>query len=79
DMRKIGSAGIETGWIASGRGEAFFVTKIDPWDIAAGVLLVKEAKGKVTDFSGNSWKLKSGDFLFSNKKLHNQLLKIISK
>lgn len=78
DLRKIGSAGIEIGWVASGRAEAFFVTKIDPWDVAAGVLLLKEAGGKITDFFGNPWQLESKNLLFSNKKIHPKILKLIS-
>lgn len=78
DLRKIGSAGIETGWIASGRGEIFFATKIDPWDIAAGTLLVKEAGGKITDFTGKPWQPQSGDFVFSNGKVHQAFLRRIS-
>lgn len=78
ELRKIGSAGIETSWVASGRAEGFFVTKIDPWDVAAGVLLIKEARGRVTDFFGKKWQLKSGDFIFSNGKLHKKLQTLIS-
>jgi len=77
DIRKIGSAGIEIAWLSAGKGEGFWATKIDPWDIAAGVLLIKEAGGKVNDFKGNSWQIKNSDFLFSNGKITNQTLKLI--
>lgn len=78
ELRKIGSAGIELGWVASGRAEAFFVTRIDPWDVAAGVLLIREAGGKITDFLGNPWHLEKHDLLFSNKKLHQEILDLIN-
>ena len=79
DIRKLGSAGIETAWVAAGRGEAYFTTKIEPWDIAPGVLLVLEAGGQVTDFTGKPWKQKQGDFLFSNKKIHPTILELLDE
>jgi myo-inositol-1(or 4)-monophosphatase len=78
DIRKLGSAGLETAWVAAGKGEAYFSTRIEPWDVAPGVLLVREAGGKVSDFQGNPWKPQTGDFLFSNKKLHEEILSLLS-
>ena len=78
DIRKLGSAGLETAWVAASKGEAYFSTRIEPWDVAAGVLLVQEAGGKVSDFQGNPWKPQTGDFLFSNKKLHEKILGLLS-
>lgn len=77
DIRKLGSAGIETAWVAAGRGEAYFTTTIDPWDVAPGVLLVLEAGGQVTDFTGKPWQQERGDFLFSNKKTHSTILELL--
>jgi len=78
DIRKLGSAGLETAWVAAGKGEAYFSTRIEPWDVAPGVLLVQEAGGKVSDFQGNPWNPQTGDLLFSNKKLHEKILSLIS-
>jgi myo-inositol-1(or 4)-monophosphatase len=78
DMRKLGSAGLETAWVAAGKREAYFSTRIEPWDVAPGVLLVQEAGGKVSDFQGNAWKPQTSDLLFSNKKLHGKILSLIS-
>jgi myo-inositol-1(or 4)-monophosphatase len=78
DIRKLGSAGLETAWVAAGKGEAYYTTKISPWDVAPGVLLVQEAGGKVSDFQGNPWKPQTSDLLFSNKKLHEKILSLIS-
>ena len=78
DIRKLGSAGLETAWVAAGKGEAYFSTRIEPWDVAPGVLLVQEAGGKVSDFQGNPWKPQTGDLLFSNKKLHEGILSLLS-
>lgn len=77
DMRKLGSAGLEIAWVAAGRGEAYLTTKIEPWDVAPGVLLIQEAGGGVTDFHGDSWKLQTSDLLFSNGKVHQELLDLI--
>ena len=77
DMRKLGSAGLEIAWVAAGRGEAYLTTKIEPWDVAPGVLLIQEAGGEVTDFHGDSWKLQTSDLLFSNGKVHQELLDLV--
>lgn len=77
DIRKLGSAGLETAWVAAGRGEAYVTTKIDPWDVAPGVLLIEEAGGRVTDFTGKRWKPEQGDFVFSNGKVHTDILKLV--
>jgi myo-inositol-1(or 4)-monophosphatase len=69
--------GLETAWVAAGRGEAYFTTKIEPWDVAPGVLLVTEAGGKVTDFKGNPWEQECGDYIFSNGKIHTTILELL--
>lgn len=79
DLRKIGSAGIETAWVAAGRGDGYFTTQIDPWDVGAGTLLVEEAGGKVTDFNNNDWKPEKNSLVFSNGKIHQSLLNTIKK
>jgi len=78
DIRKLGSAGLETAWVAAGKGEAYFTTRIEPWDVAPGVLLVQEAGGKVSDFQGNPWQPVTGDLLFSNQRLHERILSLLS-
>jgi myo-inositol-1(or 4)-monophosphatase len=79
DIRKLGSAGLETAWVAAGKGEAYFTTRIEPWDVAPGVLLVHEAGGKVSDFQGNPWQPRTGDLLFSNQELHERILSLLSQ
>jgi myo-inositol-1(or 4)-monophosphatase len=51
-LRRMGSAAIDLAYVACGRFDAFFEMNLSPWDIAAGILLVREAGGKVTDFRG---------------------------
>ena len=53
DIRRIGSAAIELAWVACGRIEVFFERNLKPWDYAAGLLLVEEAGGEITDFDGD--------------------------
>jgi len=77
DLRKLGSASLEAAWIACGRGDAYITTKIEPWDIAAGVLLVREAGGKVTNFRGEAWKAESSDLVFSNGRVHKRILELV--
>jgi myo-inositol-1(or 4)-monophosphatase len=78
DIRKLGSAGLETSWVAAGKREAYFTTRIEPWDVAPGVLLVQEAGGRVSDFQGKPWQPQTSDLLFSNKKLHEKMLSLLS-
>ena len=78
DIRKLGSAGLETAWVAAGKREAYFTTRIEPWDVAAGVLLVQEAGGRVSDFQGNPWQPQTSDLLFSNEKLHERIRGLLS-
>ncbi len=77
DIRKLGSAGLETAWVAAGKGEAYFTTAIEPWDVAPGVLLVREAAGEVTDFRGQEWRLERSDLVFSNGRIHRGLLELM--
>ena len=77
DLRKLGSAGLEMAWVAAGKGEAYFTTKIESWDVAPGVLLVREAGGEVSDFQGNAWKFETSDLLFSNGRVHSAMLDLL--
>lgn len=77
DMRKLGAAGLETAWVAAGKGDAYYTTSIEPWDVAPGVLLVQEAGGMVTDFHGNPWRPETSDLVFSNGRVHSALLSLL--
>ena len=52
-IRRLGSAAVDLAYVAAGRGEAFFEYNLKPWDVAGGIMLVREAGGTVTDFSGH--------------------------
>jgi myo-inositol-1(or 4)-monophosphatase len=77
DCRQIGSASLELAYTACGRVESIIIPGANAWDVAAGVLLVKEAGGQVTDFAGQDWTLNSQDLCATNKTIHNQLIEIL--
>ena len=77
-LRRLGSAAVDLAYVACGRYEGFFEYNLNAWDIAAGILLVQEAGGSVTDFSGGNNAL-FGRELVAGGDIHNDLLKSIQK
>jgi len=73
-VRRAGSAALDLAYVASGRMEGFWEFKLNPWDTAAGFLLVEEAGGRVTDFSGGPFRLDSREVLASKGLIHEELL-----
>jgi myo-inositol-1(or 4)-monophosphatase len=73
-VRRLGSAALDLAYVAAGRYEAFWEFNLNPWDTAAGILLVEEAGGKVTDFSGKKYRLDSREILASNGRIHAELV-----
>ncbi|MCE5199259.1 MAG: inositol monophosphatase family protein [Armatimonadota bacterium] len=75
-FRRFGSAALATAYVACGRLHAYLQGGLNPWDVAAGVLLIEEAGGVVTDFKGNPLDLRNPDIeiLTSNPDLHEMLL-----
>ena len=73
-MRRAGSAALDLCNVASGRYEGFWEFNLNPWDTAAGVLIVEEAGGRVTDFSGGPFQIASHETLASNGLVHEALL-----
>jgi myo-inositol-1(or 4)-monophosphatase len=73
-VRRAGSAALDLCNVASGRFEAFWEFKLNPWDTAAGVLIVEEAGGRVTNLSGGPFELNSKETLASNGLVHEALV-----
>lgn len=74
DIRRTGSAAMDLAYVACGRTGGFFEPKLSPWDFAAGMLLVAEAGGQVTDFEGKPLNLlQRGSVVASNGKVHGEL------
>jgi myo-inositol-1(or 4)-monophosphatase len=76
-IRRFGSAALDLAWVAAGRYDAFWEHGLKPWDLAAGMLMVREAGGVVTDLDGRDRVLQTGDVLVANETLHPQLLKLL--
>jgi myo-inositol-1(or 4)-monophosphatase len=76
-IRRMGSAALDLAYVAAGRGDAFFEMRLKPWDIAAGLLLVREAGGIVTDLQGGDGMLASGDVLAASPSVHPALLELL--
>jgi len=74
-VRRAGSAALDLCNVASGRYEAFWEFNLNPWDTAAGVLIVQEAGGRVTDFSGGEFQIASRETLASNGLVHEALIR----
>jgi myo-inositol-1(or 4)-monophosphatase len=77
-IRRLGSAAMDLAYVACGRFEVFYEYGLKHWDIAAGMLLVREAGGKVSDFSGNEKDLKGEEFIASNSNVFSEVLGIIN-
>ena len=75
-VRRAGSAALDLAYIACGRMDAYWEFGLNPWDTAAGFLLIEEAGGMVTDFDGEYRKLDSKEILASNQLIHHEMLSL---
>jgi myo-inositol-1(or 4)-monophosphatase len=73
-VRRAGSAALDLAYVAAGRLEAFWEFNLNPWDTAAGVLLITEADGRVSDFAGGPFQLNSSEVLATNGLIHDELV-----
>jgi len=72
-VRRPGAAALDLAYVAAGRIDGFWEMKLNPWDVAAGVLLVQEAGGQVTDFEGRPFALESPFIIATNGLIHESL------
>jgi myo-inositol-1(or 4)-monophosphatase len=72
-IRRAGAAAVDLAWVAAGRLDGFYEIGLKPWDTAAGVLLVREAGGRVTDFAGREFHPEMSQTLATNGLVHNDL------
>lgn len=77
DIRRTGSAALDLAYVACGRADAYFEAGVKPWDIAAGVLLVREAGGRCTDFRGGGDSFNNGQVVAGNIKVCDALQKAV--
>jgi len=76
-IRKMGSAALDMAYVAAGRCDGFWQRNLNYWDIAAGIILVKEAGGFVTDFDGNADFIKNETILATNSRINDQMIEIL--
>ena len=76
-VRRFGSAALDLAYVAAGRYDGFWERGLSAWDVAAGILIVREAGGMVSDLAGGARMLETGDILAANDTIHPQLLKLL--
>ena len=76
-VRKLGSAALDMAYVAAGRCDGFWQRNLNYWDIAAGIIIVKEAGGFVTDFAGNEEYLENKTILVTNSSINKEMIEIL--
>ena len=76
-IRRAGAAALDLAYVAAGRLDGFWEIGLMEWDMAAGILLIKEAGGVVTDFSFNDKYLESGNLIAASPKMHQIMYQLI--
>lgn len=78
-VRRLGSAALDICYVACGRFDGFWEVSLNPWDVAAGVLILKEAGGKVTDFKKGKYSIYNKEILASNGLIHHEMSLVLQK
>ena len=78
-LRRFGAAALDLAWIAAGRFDAYWERDLSPWDMAAGIILVREAGGFVSDIDGHDAILTKGNIVAGNDTMHRELLKLLKE
>ena len=76
-IRKLGSASLDMAYVAAGRCDGFWQRNLNYWDIAAGIILVKEAGGFVTDFNGENEYIQNKTILATNSKINKEMIEVL--
>ena len=77
-IRRLGAAGLDLAYVAAGKLDGFWEKDLNLWDISSGMLLVKEAGGRISNMNGEDWTIDSRNILASNSKIHKDLSKKLS-
>ena len=77
-VRRDGSAALDLAYVACGRFDGFWEEGLNPWDVAAGVLMIEEAGGRATSYDGSDVDIYSPPFCASNSKIHKEMLAILN-
>src|SRR5437899_851507 len=78
-VRRDGSAALDLAAVAAGRFEGFWEFGLNPWDTAAGIILIEEAGGRVSDFAGNPYRFGAREILASNAKVHAEMQEVAAE
>jgi myo-inositol-1(or 4)-monophosphatase len=78
-LRRFGAAALDLAWVAAGRLDAYWERSLSPWDMAAGIALLREAGGFVTDLEGSDDMLTTGGILAGNDAIHRELLQVLKE
>ena len=78
-LRRFGAAALDLAWVAAGRLDAYWERNLSPWDMAAGIVVVREAGGFVTDLEGRDGMLATGGLLAGNDTIHRELLRLLNE
>jgi myo-inositol-1(or 4)-monophosphatase len=78
-FRAMGSAALGPCYVAAGWLDAYIHMRLSPWDAAAGTVILREAGGRATDFSGRPWSLESSRYLAASRAFHPQMVTLISQ
>ena len=76
-IRKLGSASLDMAYVAAGRCDGFLQRNLNYWDVAAGIILVKEAGGFVTDFNGENEYIQNKTILATNAKINEEMIEVL--
>jgi myo-inositol-1(or 4)-monophosphatase len=76
-VRRTGSAALDLCYVAAGRFDGFWEVRLNPWDMAAGAVIVQEAGGRLTNFSGNDLSIYGHELVASNGHIHQAMLQIL--
>jgi len=77
-IRRFGAASLDLAWLAAGRFDGYFEADLQPWDVAAGILLVREAGGFVTDYRGGDKPVERAEIVAGNDQIHSKLHKLLA-
>ena len=78
-IRKLGSASLDMAYVAAGRCDGFWQRNLNYWDIAAGIILVKESGGFITDFKGKDEYIQNKTILAANTKINNEMIEVLKQ
>jgi len=76
-IRKLGSAALDMAYVAAGRCDGFWQRNLNYWDIAAGIILVKESGGFITDFNGENKYIQNKTIIVTNSKINNEMIEVL--